>query len=75
MTVDKQPIKIHIKRVGVGARRLILGSGKVLVEEDQYNWAVLGENDEVLDFGCDVIELIEEYGVPIVAPQSPQKGV
>jgi hypothetical protein len=61
MCRDKE-ITVKVRRIGAGQREVLLSDGHTISEEDTVNWVVRDPKGSVLDYGCDVMELIEQYG-------------
>ncbi len=55
-------ITIKIRSGSAGQREVLLPDGRSILEQDTVNWVVHNPCGSVLDYGCDVVELIEQYG-------------
>jgi len=55
-------ITFKIRSGSAGQREVLLPDGHATLEQDTANWVVHTPCGSVLDYGCDVLELIEQYG-------------
>jgi len=55
-------LTIKIRSGSAGQREVLLSDGSTISEHDAVNWVVRDLNGSVLDFGCELFELIAQYG-------------